>query len=222
MIKVTFTHKPDTKSDGLIIDNTKSPLDHRMFSEIEGFKILFDMIEKGEIKDDWISLNHYRREMDSDCTGRIYIPEPMILPCSVGQNYDLCHNIDDLILCGQVMKETHPHLVPWFENVINGRMFIPYNMGVMPTSQFKDYFTFLITVLSKFMEKINVKTYEDMLERVKLNGKYKGHQDDRVEYQARIPSFLAERLSTLYWIFCSKQCPIFPAKVNLLEEGQKI
>ena len=222
MIKVIFSHKPDTKSDGLIIDNTKSPLDHRMFSEIAGFKILFDMIEKGEIKDDWISLNHYRREMDSDCTGRIYIPEPMILPCSVGQNYDLCHNVDDLILCGQVMKETHPHLVPWFENVINGRMFIPYNMGVMPTSQFKDYFTFLITVLSKFMEKINVKTYEDMLERVKLNGKYKGHQDDRVEYQARIPSFLAERLSTLYWIFCSKQCPIFPAKVNLLEEGQKI
>ena len=222
MIKVTFTHKPDTKSDGLIIDNTKSTLDHRMFSEIAGFKILFDMIEKGEIKDDWISLNHYRREMDPDCTGRIYIPEPMILPCSVGQNYDLCHNVDDLILCGQVMKETHPHLVPWFENVINGRMFIPYNMGVMPTGQFKDYFTFIITVLSKFMEKINVKTYEDMLERVKLNGKYKGHQDDRIEYQARIPSFLAERLSTLYWIFCSKQCPIFPGKVRLLEEGQTI
>ena len=222
MIKVTFTHKPDTKSDGLIIDNTKSPLDHRMFSEIAGFKILFDMIEKGEIKDDWISLNHYRREMDPDCTGRIYIPEPMILPCSVGQNYDLCHNVDDLILCGQVMKETHPHLVPWFENVINGRMFIPYNMGVMPTSQFKDYFTFLYTVLSKFMEKCGIKTYEDMENRVKLNGKYKGHADDRVEYQVRVPSFLAERLSTLYWIFCSKQCPIFPGKVKLLEEGQKI
>ena len=74
----------------------------------------------------------------------------------------------------------------------------------------------------KFMEKINVKTYEDMLERVKLNPKYKGHADDRIEYQARIPSFLAERLSTLYWIFCSKQCPIFPGKVKLLEEGQKI
>jgi len=222
MIKVTFTHKPDTKSDGLIIDNTKSSLDHRMFSEIAGFKILFDMIEKGEIKDEWISLNHYRREMDPDCTGRIYIPEPMILTCSVGQSYDMYHNIDDLILCGQVMKETHPHLVPWFENVINGRLFIPYNMGVMPTSQFKDYFTFLYTVLSKFMEKINVKTYEDMLARVKLNPKYKGHADDRIEYQARVPSFLAERLSTLYWIFCSKQCPIFPAKVKLLEEGQKI
>ena len=222
MIKVTFTHKPDTKSDGLIIDNTKSTLDHRMFSEIAGFKILFDMIEKGEIKDEWISLNHYRREMDPDCTGRIYIPEPMILPCSVGQNYDLCHNVDDLILCGQVMKETHPQLVQWFENVINGRMFIPYNMGVMPIEQFKDYFTFLYTVLSKFLEKINVKTYEDMLERVKLNSKYKGHQDDRIEYQARVPSFLAERLSTLYWIYCSKLCPIFPGKVKLLEEGQKI
>ena len=222
MIKVTFTHKPDIKSDGLVIDNTKSPLDHRMYSEIAGFKILFDMIEKGEIKDDWISLNHYRRKMDPDCTGRIYIPEPMLLKASVGQNYAAFHNIDDLILCGQVMKETHPHLVPWFENVINGNLFIPYNMGVMPTSQFKDYFTFLYTVLSKFMEKCGIKTYEDMEKRVVDNPKYQNKPNNDVAYQCRIPSFLAERLSTLYWIFCSKQCPIFPGKVMLLEEGQTI
>lgn len=221
MIKVTFTHKP-IETDGLVIDNTKSPLDHRLYSEIAGFKILFDMIEKGEIKDEWISLNHYRRAMDPDCTGRIYIPEPMILKNTVGQQYDMYHNIDDLILCGQAMKETHPHMVPWFENVINGNMFIPYNMGVMPVNQFKDYFTFLYTVLTKTMEKLNIKTYEEMTERVKSNAKYRGHVDDRVEYQSRVPSFLAERLSTLYWIYCSKQCPIFPAKVLLLEKDQKI
>ena len=221
MIKVTFTHKP-IETDGLVIDNTKSPLDHRLYSEIAGFKILFDMIEKGEIKDEWISLNHYRRAIDPDCTGRIYIPEPMILKNTVGQQYDMYHNIDDLILCGQAMKETHPHLVPWFETVINGNMFIPYNMGVMPVNQFKDYFTFLYTVLTKTMEKLNIKTYEEMIERVKNNAKYRGHADDRVEYQSRVPSFLAERLSTLYWIFCSKQCPVFPAKVLLLEKDQKI
>ena len=221
MIKVTFTHKP-IETDGLVIDNTKSPLDHRLYSEIAGFKILFDMIEKGEIKDEWISLNHYRRKMDPDCTGRIYIPEPMILKNTVGQQYDMYHNIDDLIICGQAMKETHPHLVPWFETVINGNMFIPYNMGVMPVNQFKDYFTFLYTVLTKTMEKLNIKTYEEMTERVKNNAKYRGHADDCVEYQSRVPSFLAERLSTLYWIFCSKQCPVFPAKVLLLEKDQKI
>jgi len=221
MIKVTFTHKP-IETDGLVIDNTKSPLDHRLYSEIAGFKILFDMIEKGEIKDEWISLNHYRRMMDPDCTGRIYIPEPMLLKNSVGQQYDMYHNIDDLILCGQAMKETYPHMVQWFETIINGHMFIPYNMGVMPVNQFKDYFVFLYTVLTKTMEMMNIKTYEEMIEHVKNNTKYKGHVDDRVEYQSRIPSFLAERLSTLYWIYCSKQCPIFPAKVILLEKDQKI
>jgi hypothetical protein len=95
-------------------------------------------------------------------------------------------------------------------------------MGVMPVNQFKDYFTFLYTVLTKTMEKLNIKTYEEMTERVKNNTKYRGHADDRVEYQSRVPSFLAERLSTLYWIYCSKQCPIFPAKVLLLEKDQKI
>lgn len=221
MIKVTFTHKP-IETDGLVIDNTKSSLDHRLYSEIAGFKILFDMIEKGEIKDEWISLNHYRRMMDPDCTGRIYIPEPMLLKNTVGQQYDIYHNIDDLILCGQAMKETYPHMVQWFETIINGHMFIPYNMGVMPVNQFKDYFVFLYTVLTKTMELMNIKTYEEMTEHVKNNAKYRGHVDDRVEYQSRIPSFLAERLSTLYWIYCSKQCPIFPAKVILLEKDQKI
>lgn len=221
MIKVTFTHKP-IETDGLVIDNTKSSLDHRLYSEIAGFKILFDMIEKGEIKDEWISLNHYRRMMDPDCTGRIYIPEPMLLKNTVGQQYDIYHNIDDLILCGQAMKETYPHMVQWFETIINGHMFIPYNMGVMPVNQFKDYFVFLYTVLTKTMEMMNIKTYEEMTEHVKNNAKYKGHVDDRVEYQSRVPSFLAERLSTLYWIYCSKQCPIFPAKVILLEKDQKI
>lgn len=47
-------------------------------------------------------------------------------------------------------------------------------------------------------------------------------RDNKPEYQVRILSFLAERLATLYWTHCSQQVPVFPAKVNLLEEGMSI
>jgi hypothetical protein len=103
-------------------------------------------------------------------------------------------------------------------------MLIPYIIGIMPEGQFRDYFNFLHTVLSKTMELMGCKTYEDMMKRV-TEGDYvrenKG-RDNRPEYQVRILSFLAERLATLYWKNIAMQAPVFPAKVNLLEEGQKI
>lgn len=68
------------------------------------------------------------------------------------------------------------------------------------------------------------KTYDDVMKRV-TDGDYvrenKGRNNDP-KYQVRILSFLAERLATMYWKNVSMQAPVFPARVNLLEEGQTI
>ena len=233
MIKVIFHHKKikNKEPDVIYIDNTKSTYDHRMFSEIAGFKILLDMVneknEDGSAKygdNDWISLNHYRREFDKDSIDRTYIPQPMILPTTVAAHYAIYHSIEDLQLCGQAVKEEFPHLVQPLEQVLNGNIFIPYNMAILTVSQFKDYSNFLFKVLENLHKKIGTSTYEDRLNYIKrYPEKYTGeHKNNDPVYAARIESFCAERLSTFYWIYVSKQIPVFPCKVNLLEEGQKI
>ena len=233
MIKVIFHHKKiKNKEPGVIyIDNTKSVYDHRMFSEIAGYKILLEMLneknEDGSAKygdNDWISLNHYRREFDKDAMDRTYIPQPMQLPAPVAQHYAVYHNIEDLKLCGHAIKEEFPNIAPVFEQVMNGNIFIPYNMAILTVSQFKDYCNFLFKVLDNLHKKIGTETYEDRLDYIKRHSDlYTGEQknNDPV-YAARIESFCAERLSTFYWIYVSRQMPVFPCKVNLLEENQKI
>ena len=134
----------------------------------------------------------------------------------LAQQYGACHNIKDLSICGQALKETFPQLVPQFEHVLNSNIIIPYIIGIMPVGQFKDYFEFLYKVLCNVLEKIGCKTYEELLEHVKTTEGYNvkmEDRDNRPEYQVRIVSFLAERLSTLYWLQCSKQVPVFPAQI---------
>lgn len=233
MIKVIFHHKKikNKEPDVIYIDNTKSTYDHRMFSEIAGFKILLDMVNElnadGSAKyadSDWLSLNHYRREFDKDALNRTYIPQPMVLPTTVAAQYAVYHNIEDLQLCGQAVKEEFPHLVQQFEQILNGNIFISYNMAILTVSQFKDYSNFLFKVLDNLHKKIGTETYEDRLDYIKRHSDlYTGEQKNNdVAYQARIESFCSERLSSFYWIYVSRQMPVFPCKVNLLEENQKI
>lgn len=233
--KIIFTHKDITCPPGYeIIDNRNSDIDHRLWSEIAGMKILYDRLKKQE--DDirsgihvempeWINLNHYRRMFDKDCYHRIYVAQPILLNCTLAQHYQYFHNLNDLRICGEALKATFPHLAQQFEEVLNKNILIPYIIAVMPLNQFYDYFNFIYTVLNKVLEIMRCNTYDEIVERIKNDKTYteeiKG-KDCRIEYQARILSFLAERLATLYWTICSKQAAVFPAKVELLEEGQKI
>lgn len=223
MHKYILTHKDMESVEGFeIIDNRKSYLDHRMFSEIAGYKILFNMLNEknddGSAKygdNEWISLNHYRREFEKDAMDRTYVPQPLQLPYSVAAHYAVYHNIEDLKLCGQAVKEEFPNLVQAFEQIMNGNIFIPYNMCITTVSQFRDYSNFLFKVLDNLHKKIGTETYEDRLDYIKrYPEKYTGeNKNNDVVYQARIESFCSERLSSFYWLYVSRQIPVFPAKI---------
>lgn len=223
MYKYILTHKDMEPVEGFeIIDNRKSYLDHRMFSEIAGYKILFNMLNEknddGSAKygdNEWISLNHYRREFEKDAVDRTYVPQPLQLPYSVAAHYAVYHNIEDLKLCGQAVKEEFPNLVQAFEQIMNGNIFIPYNMCITTVSQFRDYSNFLFKVLDNLHKKIGTETYEDRLDYIKrYPEKYTGeNKNNDVVYQARIESFCSERLSSFYWLYVSRQIPVFPAKI---------
>ena len=213
-----LTHKDMEPVNGFeIIDNRENKeLDHRIWSELAGMQLIYDIVIKNKYDDsEFISLNHYRRRIDPDCVNRFYVPEPMVLPTTVAAQYAVYHNIEDLKLCGQAVKDEFPHLVQPFEQVLNGNIFIPYNMAILTVSQFKDYWNFLFKVLDNLHKKIGTETYEDRLDYIKrYPEKYTGKdKNNDPVYAARIESFCAERLSTFYWIYVSKQMPIFPAKI---------
>lgn len=230
MYKFIFTHKDvlnHSFNDAIIIDNRQSDLDHRLWSEIAGYKILFDKIntetdEIGFLKysdNDWISLNHYRREISPDYYEKITLPELFsFVDANLLEQYDICHNIEDLNVCIEVMTELYPYLE--FNKVLKNNLMVPYNIGIMTVQIFKEYFTFLYTVLSKVLEKLNVKTYEDMYNRVKNNPKYENK--NTIEYQCRVISFLAERISTCFWQYATNKLEIYYAPIKLLDENQII
>ena len=218
MLNYILTHKDMEPVNGFeIIDNRENKeLDHRIWSELAGMQLIYDIVIKNKYEDsEFISLSHYRRRIDPDCVNRFYVPEPMVLPTTVAAQYAVYHNIEDLKLCGQAVKDEFPHLVQPFEQVLNGNIFIPYNMAILTVSQFKDYWNFLFKVLDNLHKKIGTETYEDRLDYIKrYPEKYTGKdKNNDPVYAARIESFCAERLSTFYWIYVSKQMPIFPAKI---------
>ena len=146
----------------------------------------------------------------------------MILPCPVWQHYAQCHNHDDLRLMCDVVKEKTPVMVAALERALNGNLLTPYTMFTLPYGIAKEYVNFLYTILSEVLARMNVATYEDMLAHVDSE-KYKGKLDDRPEYQARVVSFLAERLATAYVNrLVELGMPVFVAKIDLLEDNQKI
>lgn len=229
-----FTHKAITPPIGYdVIDNTTSDLDHRIWSELAGYKIVYDKIKSmqessrnGNIQTipDWISLNHYRRLFPEDCYERIYVPKPMFFGCTLGQQYDYYHSLEDLLICGKALKEVYPTLVNSFEVTLNQTMLIPYTIAILPTNQFMDYFNFLYTVLSKTLEMMNCNNYDDIMKKVKEGNYVKDNKarNNDLTYQCRFISFLSERLATMYWKNVATQIPVYPADITLVEKGQKI
>ena len=238
--KFILTHKKvkDIPEGYTVIDNTENKeLDHRLFSEWAGIDLIcraFDKMNEEKVADktgqtnpnfppDFVTIAHYRRMPDPDCTKRIYVAQPMVFPCSVAQQYASMHFIEDLKYLGEAIKTLYPNLVQHAEHVLNGNIFIPYNIVTCPYGQFRDWAAFVINVLKKAHELAGNHTFEETVEIIKRRKVPENERrDNRPEYQARWLSMLSERASTIYWLQCAKQVPVFPMKINLMEKGQKI
>lgn len=211
-------------TEGFIVFDTGScERDHRLYSEVAAFPEILNKYGEDD-GNKWIQLNQYRRKFARDLYDRTAVPKPIVFDCSLAEHYGYFHNIEDLRNMGKAIKELYPHLVQHSERVLNDRVLIPYNICTCTVSQFRDYSNFLIAVLDKTLEYTGVKTYDEMIEHVKAgkyNLDYKG-RNNSVEYQARVLSFLSERLASIYWTYISTQMPVYPWDIELLEEGQQI
>lgn len=142
--------------------------------------------------DDVVGLVHYRRyffyglgiidykkacDLLKKCD--IILPYKHDFKESVENQYKHYHNIEDLKLCGKVIKEKYPAYFDSFKKVMKKRYICAFNMFIMNSELLKDYSNWLFSILFEVEKKVNIEEYDD--------------------YNKRIFGFLSERLFNV-WI----------------------
>lgn len=127
--------------------------------------------------------------------------------------YGYSHNREDLECLGDILKETHPEYAQDWENVVVKGQDLYYSNGfVLPADKYDEYCEFLFDLLSKWLQKNNINTYEDLIVHVARNmgaGYYPRYEKEgknvmeltwpSILWQIHIGGFLSERILTL-WI----------------------
>jgi len=202
------------------IKRFKSELDDRIWSE---WSAIYNIYK--HVNDDFIEINHYRRRLET-YESHNCVATPMRFKCSIAEQYANCHNIADLHTTSEIIKLKFTKMYDIFVKICQNNVLIPYNLVNFSHNIFKEWVEFVVTVCSEVLRIYGISTYEDMLEHVKNNSVYtdnKTGQNATAQYQARLVSFLSERLTTAFaYQAISLNVPIYFCDVKLLESNQKI
>lgn len=150
--------------------------------------------------DDWITINHYRRILEP-VYGVICHAQQVYFPTTIAQQYKDFHNIMDIHIISNIIKQLYPSLYNTWLYTLNSRIFYPYNIVSFPNPTFKDYMGKIMSILCTYLNAVNVKTKDDMLNRIKSDVSYtapNGKRNIDENYQSRVVGFLAERLTSWY------------------------
>lgn len=163
---------------------------------------------------DYVGLAHYRRyfdffdkvpDLDEIFKDHDLIYQPFNIGWpSVKDNYAGCHNLDDLQLCMDIIKNEFPEFSESADEVFNGLFFVPCNVFIVTKEMFCKWCEFVFGVLDKYNEKMGFKTDLDVYNHVinhmdkYIDGKG-GLPNGSTIYQSRIHAFLSERLSSIFF-----------------------
>lgn len=176
------------------------------YSELTGLYWVAHNVMEG----DYFGLCHYRRFFLND-EGRlldeisyerilkeydVILAKAVYHPASYYEVYAQAHNIHDLQVTGEVLKELYPEDYKVFEEVIAGRKVYSGNMFVTSREKFCDYEQWLFSVFDRVEKRI--------------------HPDDYDAYHRRVFGFLSEQL--LYVWVKSRGLSIYEAPVGLTQE----
>lgn len=185
---------------GLLGDNTGDNISKKQpyYSELTAIYWAWK-----NLKADYIGINHYRRYFSNEKNiffkvgdkekifkyedfSNILDEYPVILPkkrhyyiVSRYKQYKDAHDIKDLILCKNVIKNIYPEYLNTFELIINKKSGHILNMFVMRYDIFCDYCKWLFDILFELEKMVDLKNYD--------------------EYQQRVFGYIAERLLDV-WI----------------------
>ena len=142
---------------------------------------------------DVVGICHYRRFFvkDEQILEKEYIEKVLqsydiIIPdsrCaeegSMEAHYAARHNVEDLSLCGEIIRKKYPEYATAFQVAMNSNLFSMGNMWITRKEIFDQYCTWLFDILFEAEKQIDFSKYDD--------------------YQGRVMGFLSERLFRV-WI----------------------
>lgn len=158
---------------------------------------------------DIVGICHYRRFFvkEDQLLEKEYIEQRMqqysiIIPDtrttkegSVEQHYEEKHHIEDLLLCGEIIKEKYPEYEMAFEVALKSNLVSGGNMWITRKEIFDGYCAWLFDILFEAEKRINFTKYDP--------------------YQNRVMGFLSERLFRV-WLFMQKEL-IWEEYVKMIE-----
>lgn len=172
---------------------------------------------------DYVGFCHYRKyfafmdeipDMDEVFQKKDMITaNPMTFGCSVEKQYELCHNIDDLHIVGQLIKKSpkYKEYYEYYQKFITGQMMFPCNMFIMRKEDFVSYCNFIEDILNGYLNEVGL-DIEGRIEENKEKYLKDFSPNDRVDYQYRIGGYLAERLTNIFIMKNAKTVLTFPIK----------
>jgi len=162
-------------------DNELEPLKH---SYAELYQ-MYDIFKK-DTTSEYITINHYRRYFNP-LTEENTVPVPF--PMDLRAQYAMCHNIQHLDQCIQIIKKYYPTY-----NTDNLKVLFPCNMSTQTHEVFNDYCDFIFTILREFHEQNHLHTDADVANYVS------NYNNQSIDYQSRLGGFLSERIGTIYFL----------------------
>ena len=200
-----------------INNDTWNGLKGGFYSEIMTY---FHVAETYELKD-YIGFCQYRRywafndnipDMDEIFSEYdVILPNPIDLHASVRNQYAFCHNVEDLDMMTDIIKNSYPTYVDEWQNFLSSRFMFPWNMFIMKKKDFKNYINFTKTCLDEYINIVG-KDIEKRIEDNKSKYLFKSiYPQTEMWYQYRIGGYLAERLSNLWVLMNCKKKKVMDA-----------
>lgn len=201
-------------------DITNNGLKDDFYSEFYQFKYINDNVPFKK----YIGFCHYRRYFnflddipDMDSIFSEYdaiVGKPIIYDTrTIKQDYANYHNVEDLYIVGGIIADKYPSYCQMWHNFINGKVFIPYNMFIMKSEDFKEYIKFIFDILDEYINIVGtniVKRIGNNVEKyLKTN-----HPNNTIDYQYRIGGYIGERLTNLFILTRFKKLKTYPVIIT--------
>ena len=115
---------------------------------------------------------------------------------SYSEDYGEAHNISDLLIIGDVIKEKYPEYYPYFEEAINGNICYYGNLMVAPKEMFCRYAEWLFGIFAEAAKRIDLSNYN--------------------LYEQRVYGFLSEQLLRV-WVM-KNQLKVYEGNIGIVAE----
>lgn len=200
-------------------DLTKNGLKDDFYSELYQFKFVNENVQLKK----YVGFCHYRRyfsfmdnipDMDEIFKNYdIIIGKPIQCKSTIKEQYSKCHSIEDLYIIGGIIADKYPSYSNAWHNFLNGNIFIPYNMFIMKSEDFKEYIKFVFDIMDEYIKIVGT----DIRKRIENNKeKYlkSFYPNNTVDYQYRIGGYIAERLTNLFIMTHFKKMKAYPIVIT--------